>query len=238
MTEVKDNIIPTDKWEFNKEVACCFDNMLKRSIPDYDNMRQLVFNVGRNYVKVGHWIIDIGCSNGNAIEPFVRRYGDDLSYFLCDVSEPMLNECKEKYGYIEGHNEFRVENYDIKNGMPDIKACLILSILTLQFTPIEYRQKIIQSIYNQLNNGGAFILVEKVLGNTYQLDSMMVDEYYKIKADNAYTQEQIQNKRKSLEGILVPITANWNEDLLSKAGFRQIDCFWRFLNFAGWIAIK
>ena len=63
-------------------------------------------------------------------------------------------------------------------------------VLTLQFTPIEYRQKIIQSIYNSLEPGGALILVEKVLGSNYALDSMMVDEYYRIKADNAYTQEQ------------------------------------------------
>ena len=42
----------------------------------------------------------------------------------------------------------------------------------------------------------------------------------------------------SLEGVLVPVTASWNEELLAKAGFKQIDCFWRWMNFAGWIAIK
>ena len=66
----------------------------------------------------------------------------------------------------------------------------------------------------------------------------MIDEYYKIKAENAYTQEQISAKRKSLEGVLVPITASWNEQMLKDAGFKSIDCFWRYLNFAGWIAIK
>jgi DUF1680 family protein len=30
----------------------------------------------------------------------------------------------------------------------------------------------------------------------------------------------------------------WNEDMLKTAGFRKVDCFWRYLNFAGWIAIK
>lgn len=29
-----------------------------------------------------------------------------------------------------------------------------------------------------------------------------------------------------------------NEDLLRMTGFKKIDCFWRCLNFAGWIAIK
>ena len=63
-------------------------------------------------------------------------------------------------------------------------------------------------------------------------------EYYNMKKENSYSQKQIADKRKSLEGVLVPITAKWNENLLKECGFRQIDCFWRCLNFAGWIAIK
>lgn len=58
-----------------------------------------------------------------------------------------------------------------------------------------------------------------------------------IMADDL-TEEQINAKRKSLEGVLVPITAKWNEDLLKNAGFKSIDCFYRYLNFSGWIAVK
>jgi hypothetical protein len=38
--------------------------------------------------------------------------------------------------------------------------------------------------------------------------------------------------------VLVPVTARWNEELLASAGFRQVDAFWRYMNFVGWIAIK
>jgi tRNA (cmo5U34)-methyltransferase len=37
---------------------------------------------------------------------------------------------------------------------------------------------------------------------------------------------------------MVPLTAKWNECLLRKSGFRQINCFWRWMNFAGQIALK
>ena len=82
------------------------------------------------------------------------------------------------------------------------------------------------------------LLIEKVLGNDAALDHVMVEEYYGIKRDNAYTEEQIRDKRKSLEGVLVPITAKWNEDLLRSCGFTRIDCYWRYLNFAAWVAVK
>lgn len=231
---MQDNVMPNGKWEFNQEVTDCFDEMLERSIPQYELMRELVKRIGFKYIKVGTTIMDIGCSNGNAIEPFIRAYGDDCDFFLIDVSEPMLEKCRQKFGLAN------ILNHDITKGMPHttFKSSLILSILTLQFTPIEYRQKIVQSIYDSLCDGGAFIIVEKVLGNTNELDSLFVDEYYRMKSENAYTQEQIQSKRKSLEGVLVPITARWNEDLLQSVGFRKVDCFWRCLNFAGWLAIK
>lgn len=229
---MKDEIIAKSKWEFDEDVTQVFDNMLERSIPDYENMRDLVYKLGKHYAKIGKTVIDIGCSNGNAIAPFIEKYGDDLDYILCDVSEPMLSKCRERFGNID------IRKHDITKGLPDADACLILGILTIQFTPIEYRQKIISSIYAKLCEGGAFIFVEKVLGNTDELDELFVSEYYKIKSDNSYTQAQISSKRKSLEGVLVPITAKWNEDMLHTAGFRKIDCFWRNLNFAGWIAIK
>jgi tRNA (cmo5U34)-methyltransferase len=42
----------------------------------------------------------------------------------------------------------------------------------------------------------------------------------------------------ALEGVLVPVTAAWNEQLLKGAGFSQVECFWRWMNFAGWVAVK
>lgn len=232
MSELKDHVMPEGKWEFNQEVTDCFDEMLERSIPGYPDMRELVTRLGCRYLKYNTAIMDIGCSNGNAIAPFIRRFGNEYRYVCLDVSEPMINEVKKRFGYIDARL------YDITKGLPQVEASLILSILTLQFTPIEYRQKIVKDAYERLVPGGAFIVVEKVLGNTEDIDNVLVTEYYQIKAENSYTQEQIAAKRKSLEGVLVPITAGWNEQMLKSAGFSKVDCFWRYLNFAGWVAIK
>lgn len=236
---MQDNVMPKGKWEFDQGVTDCFDEMLERSIPGYSDMRELVTKIGKRYVQRRSSIIDLGCSTGEAINPFIQTFGCQNNYRLFDVSKPMLEKTRQRYkGWIE-EGVVDVQEFDIRNGLPiHTFSSLILSVLTLQFTPIEYRQKIIQSIYDSLTPGGAFILVEKVLGADYTIDSMLVDEYYKVKAENAYTQEQISAKRKSLEGVLVPITAKWNEDMLKGVGFKNIDCFWRYLNFAGWVAIK
>ena len=234
----RDNVIPTTKWSFSKEVTECFGDMLNRSIPDYKTMRSLTEMLGFSFVKKGYDILDIGCFNGLGIEPFIKNLGAYNRFVLIDESLPMVEACECKYkGYIDSDIVI-VKNADICYGLPFARACLVLSILTIQFTPIEYRQKILNDVYNTLEEGGAFIFVEKVLGDTYETNRLMVEKYHDIKRNNGYTQEQIDLKRKSLEGVLVPMTSDANETMLRKAGFKQVDRFWQCLNFVGWIAIK
>jgi tRNA (cmo5U34)-methyltransferase len=116
---------------------------------------------------------------------------------------------------------------DLRYGYPPVEdACLTLSVLTLQFVPINYRQRIVDDAYRTTVDGGAFLLVEKILGDG-DLDTLFVNVYHRTKELAGYSADEVERKRLALEGVLVPITARWNEDLLSRAGFRRVDCFWR-----------
>ena len=103
----------------------------------------------------------------------------------------------------------------------------MLSVLTLQFIPVNYRQRIVQEIHDVLHPDGAFILVEKVIGEG--LDERMIDLYHARKHAAGYSYESIDRKRESLEGVLVPNTARQNTEMLERAGFRFVDCFWRWI---------
>ena len=239
MENQKDNVIPTSKWSFSDDVTKCFGDMLSRSIPSYDTMRSLTYMLGFSFVTQGKDIIDIGCSTGLGVDAFIKHFGCCNRYILIDESESMSNSCKEKYkSWIES-GIVRVDHSNIcQDGIPHSKACLILSILTLQFTPIEYRQHLLKQIYERLDAGGAFIFVEKILGSSAETNALLVDNYYAIKEKNGYTKEMIDAKRKSLERVLVPVTYEANESFLKNAGFSRVECFWRCLNFCGWIAVK
>jgi tRNA (cmo5U34)-methyltransferase len=96
----------------------------------------------------------------------------------------------------------------------------------------------VRDVFLSTVDGGAFVLVEKVLGSTAESDAVLVAAYYDTKREAGYTDEEIDRKRLSLEGVLVPVTARWNEDMLSRTGFRDVECIWRTLNFAAWVAVK
>jgi tRNA (cmo5U34)-methyltransferase len=226
---MQDTLIPAPRWEFGADVTSVFDDMLLRSIPQYDVMRQAVSNIAKAYAVPDTAIIDLGCSRGQALAPLM---GLPNRFIGVEISEPMRVAAQQNLPSAD------IRAIDLRTDYPIERASVTLCILTLQFTPIEYRLQILDRVYTNLLPGGAFILVEKVIGASSRLDSLMANLYYALKGENGYSQEQIERKRLSLEGVLVPVTARWNEELLHTTGFRQVDCFWRWMNFAGWIAVK
>ncbi|MDH4443829.1 MAG: hypothetical protein QE267_01725 [Akkermansiaceae bacterium] len=52
-----------------------FDDMLQRSIPQYNAMRMATFEVGRRFVQPGTAIIDIGCSRSQALLREIVNWG-------------------------------------------------------------------------------------------------------------------------------------------------------------------
>lgn len=235
---VKDEVIPGNKWEFDEDVTKAFDDMLERSIPQYEIMRQAVEDLAISYVKPKTDIVDLGASRGDAVAPLINRFGATNHYVLVEKSTPMLDVLRKRFKGYTDVNLMRILDYDLRTKFPYCKASVILSVLTLMFVPINYRQNILMSCYDSLEEGGALIVVEKVIGNSAKIDTKMIELYHSKKQSSGYTQESIERKAMSLEGVLVPLTTKWNEMLLHEAGFKYVDCFWRWMNFAGWIAIK
>lgn len=233
-----DQILPRGKWVFDEAVTNCFDNMIKRSIPDYQNMRNLVFDLGKEFVKKNTSILDLGCSTGLALKPFVENFYLTNTFIGVEASQAMFSAVTSKYANEIKEKKVIICNIDLEKKFPVSTNSVVLSILTLQFIKPEHRLKILKSVYNSLCCGGCFILVEKLISDNSIFENCFTDIYYSMKKKHGYSDEQIKRKKLSLEGVMQPFTAKKNEQLLRKAGFTEIECFWRHLNFAGWICIK
>jgi tRNA (cmo5U34)-methyltransferase len=234
--------LPGSKWRFDESVAQVFDDMLTRSIPSYTIMRSQVLDYAIRILReTGELIIDLGASRGESICSLLSRYGDKHRYVAVEIAPAMLAELRRRFDRGIAGNYVDICEHDLKLGFPPmayLSAGLVVSVLTLQFIPIEYRQRIVADVYRSLRDGGAFILVEKVLGAGETIQALQIDAYHALKKSNGYSTEEVERKALALEGVMVPLTAAWNEDMLRRAGFRTFDCFYRAHNFAGWIAIK
>ncbi len=81
-------------------------------------------------------------------------------------------------------------------------------------------------------------MAEKVLVEDSLLNRMYIELYYRYKAQQGYTAEEIQRKRESLENVLVPYRVEENVELMKRVGFVAVDTCFRWFNWAAFVAIK
>ena len=225
--------IPAGKWEFDASVTSVFDDMIARSIPDYLAMRESVESFAARCGADGGTLLDLGCSTGISIRAFANRAQRIVGV---EVSESMLDVVRERfvsYGNVE------IQALDLRHAFPAVAGVdVTLAVFTLQFIPVEHRRRVVRAVYDALKPGGAFIVVEKVLGESDLSQSAFVEVYHRFKERQGYTREEVDRKALALEGRLVPNTAAENVAMLEAAGFRQVECIWRWVNFAAWVAAK
>ena len=62
--------------------------------------------------------------------------------------------------------------------------------------------------------------------------------YYQFKKENGYSDLEISQKREALEKVLVPESMDVHLERCNRAGFRIVDVWLKWFNFAALIAVK
>ena len=230
--------MPGKKWRFDESVTAAFDDMLARSIPQLDAMRNSVFEVASHLIQPNTHVVDLGCSLGASMEPLIERFGKQNRYLGIETSEPMAVACRRRLKSSIDAGLVEIRNADFRVGFPEVQVSVTLAVLTMMFVPIDDRLRTLTAAYQRTTPGGALVLVEKILGNDAFTDGLLVELYHEHKEAMGYTQEEILRKRMALQDVLVPLDFAANESMLRQSGFEHVDCFWRSLNFCAWVAVK
>ena len=234
---MKDNIFtkPIKKqFEFDDEVAGVFDDMLLRSVPFYKENLNLQIDILKNFLQPNDKIIDLGSSTGTFLIELSKKI-DNLNLIGLDSSNAMIKKSIQKAKAFNSNAKFIKTDfldYDLSNS----KA--IIANYTIQFIRPLKREKLIQKIYDSLNNNGIFLMSEKLITENKKLNKIMIDIYYEYKKQKGYSEYEIAAKREALENVLIPYTMQENIEMLKNAGFSNIDVIFRWDNFATFIAFK
>jgi len=228
-------------FEFNEEVANVFDDMLSRSVPFYVEQQSLIQEIANRFCIDGTNIYDLGCSTATTLihlEKSVKGAGRLIGY---DNSQPMLDRASQniKEAGVDDRIDLRFAdlNSDLKE-MPLDNASVVTMCWTLQFVRPLRRDAMIKKIYDNLVDGGALIVTDKVLTNDSNMNRFFIDFYYDFKRRNGYSEEEILKKREALENVLIPFRADENFELFRRNGFQIVETFFQWYNFAGFLCVK
>lgn len=239
MTNKTDNLYRTTaakpgSFMFDARVADVFTDMISRSVPGYQQILEMLPTLTRQFQSHNANYYDLGCSLGAGMLAMSEGItSQDCTLIGIDNSAAMILQAADN---VMGLN---AELYEQDLNLTQISnAAIVLMNFTLQFIAIESRTQLIQTIYDGLNHGGAFILSEKIKFDDAHTNQILTDIHHQYKADQGYSQLEIAQKRDAIENVLIPETLNTHTERLSNAGFSVITPWVQNLQFISILAIK
>ncbi|GJL78069.1 MAG: carboxy-S-adenosyl-L-methionine synthase [Nitrospinaceae bacterium] len=228
----------TEKFEFNEPVARVFDDMLERSVPMYRECLQSAVDWCARFARQGTHVYDLGCSTGTLLTCLADRLPADSGIRLIglDNSNPMLLKAEEKLK--PSPLPWKLVEADLEGDFSLTDASVVIMNYTLQFIPPDGRLNLTRKIFQELNDGGLLILIEKVISDNSKFDKTFIEFHHAYKRAQGYSQLEIARKREALENVLTPWTVGENINLLMTAGFASTELFFKWNNFAGFVALK
>ena len=232
-------IVPQEEENFEDEKfsfssrASKFDQHIDQSIRGYSILRKDVVAMSRYFIEDGTNVLDLGCSQGTLLRKIweINTQAPSANFYGVDINESFKQHWTDEENLHYFISDLTKDEFQWGN------LSLVISLFTFQFIPERHRLTLMKSIYDNLNEGGAFIFSEKVFSINSKIQNMMEFLYYDYKREH-FTEKQILDKETELRH-LAKLT---NEDLLIKQllsiGFRGIQSFWRNHNFVGYIALK
>jgi tRNA (cmo5U34)-methyltransferase len=227
-------------FEFNESVARVFPDMLRRSIPGYGASVEAIGWLAARYVRPDTRCYDLGCSLGAAAEAMRDNVSQPgVGILAVDNAPAMVERCRQRLGAApaEGRPPVTVVAADVRD-IEISNASMVVMNYTLQFLPLAERDAMMRKISQGMNEGGLFILSEKVVDADDAVEALVVDLHHEYKRRNAYSDLEISRKRAALENVLLPETIDMHRGRLSKAGFRHVGVLLRYFNFVSIVAIR
>ena len=79
---------------------------------------------------------------------------------------------------------------------------------------------------------GVLLLAEKVVHEDGELTALEQEFHHRFKREMGYSDLEISQKRDALERVLIPESLEQHQRRLQRVGFRQIDIWFKWFNFA------
>jgi len=229
-------------FAFDASVAAVFDDMIARSVPFYEEQQRMLAELVKEYLPPDTDVHDLGCATATTLIRLARTLDAGAGPRLVghDRSEPMLRQARAR---IEAEGlarriELRQADLEEPAQLQLQNAGVVLCCWTLQFIRPPQRETLVRGIFDALAYGGALIVTEKVLSNEAELDRTFIDAYFAHKSRSGYSETEIHRKREALENVLVPYRIDENRALFRRCGFRPVDTFFQWFNFAGFLCLK
>lgn len=215
------------KEKFNM-IAKKYDSQRRYLIPCLDDF----YNITTELIElnsVSPSILDIGAGTGLLTYYIYQKY-NNAKYTLIDISEEMLNISKQRFEYFNKIDiEYIVADYTKYHYKQQYDA--VVSALSIHHLTDDDKQEVYNAAYNILKNDGVFINADQVLGLCEETEEINRKNWIKRIESSVLNQEEKKSaySRMALDKMA---TLNKNIEMIKNSGFKNVEVYYKYYNFA------
>lgn len=222
------------KDHFESEAAQ-FDAIIRRLIPYYEQMLTALVDTLPFPNKTPLSILDLGCGTGAVSLALLKRF-PNAQITLLDLSPKMLTIAQKR---IPEHNLRRVVESSFSEWSWDAPYEVIASSLALHHLPSDSEKaSFYEQIHASLSPGGAFVNADVVLANDTEIQPLYLEKWKEYMSRTTPAEEIETQWLPRYYDEDVPASLAFHLSSLMTAGFRTVDVYWKYYNFAVFGGLK
>jgi tRNA (cmo5U34)-methyltransferase len=221
----------TIKEQFN-EVSAKYDQQRPYLIPCFADFYGAANALLANRPQA-RTVLDVGAGTG-LFSYFLYQQRPELEFTLVDLAPEMLAVARQRFAGLPG---FAFQELDFATQPLPGRYDVVVSSLAIHHLPDAEKATLYQRIYDALNPGGLFINADQVLGRTAGFDAFNRQHWARTVQASGLPEEAIQ---RAFERIKLDDfgTLEAQLQMLETAGFPEVDCVYKNLNFVVLAAVK
>lgn len=208
---------------FDRTVAY-YDSWVQKALPGYGDIFAIATQVIPFESSAPIRVLDLGAGTGLFSQHVLQKH-PNATFVLWDLAEKMLEVAEQRFAEQTGQFEFVIEDYRSLQAAEDFD--LVISSLSIHHLTDEEKRKLCHQVYAALKEGGAFVNIDQIKGETTRLQDLYWKLWLQHTRANGAPEEQIQEsieRRTTYDrDALLADQLGW----LREAGFVNVDCVYR-----------
>jgi tRNA (cmo5U34)-methyltransferase len=212
--------------ELFDKVANDYDRQRRKLIPCFDDFYGVALSLVET-PRTSPDILDLGAGTGLFSSMVLQKY-PNARMTLVDISEKMLEKARERF-HRSGRIRYVVGDYANLEFSQSYDA--VISSLSIHHLTHEAKKQLFANVYRILNDEGIFVNADQVKGNSPEIDHYFRRRWLDYIHAGGLTKAEIEA---SVERRKLDINATLADQIrwMEEAGFREVDCMYKYMDFA------
>jgi tRNA (cmo5U34)-methyltransferase len=215
-----------------EQAAFDYDGLIPRLIPYYREQQDLILQLIPFASNTNIKVLDLGAGTG-ILSALILQAFPQANVTAFDMAENMLKICQTNLSAFRERLTLQQGNFaadDFGRGYD-----LVVSGLAIHHLDGAGKQQLFHKLFAAMNSGGILLIRDIVTGATPSLTEQYEQLWRKYmkscgEDDATYFQAYLEED--------IPSSVEEQTQWLAEAGFSEVGCHWRYLNFAVFGGVK